>query len=287
MNHGYKAAEIAEAIRLPRSLADSWGVQPFYGSVKHNVKAVYQRYLGWYDGNPANLDPLPPEPAARKTIEYMGGADAVLRRARTDYDRGEYRWVAQVASQLVFADPANRAARELAADAFEQLGYQAESGTWRSAYLQGALELRQGVAAAVGTTTASPDMVRALPPQDYFDYLAIRVVAERAEGRRIALNWKFTDTGEAFLVELQNGALSALEGAARPEADATVTMSRITLDRIALRQVGFEEAIDRGEILVTGPRPAALGELLGLLETFPSHFEIVEPRTAPAASAAQ
>lgn len=287
MNHGYKAAEIAEAIRLPRSLADSWGVQPFYGSVKHNVKAVYQRYLGWYDGNPANLDPLPPEPAARKTIEYMGGADAVLRRARTDYDRGEYRWVAQVASQLVFADPANRAARELAADAFEQLGYQAESGTWRSAYLQGALELRQGVAAAVGTTTASPDMVRALPPQDYFDYLAIRVVAERAEGRRIALNWKFTDTGEAFLVELQNGALSALEGAARPEADATVTMSRITLDRIALRQVGFEEAIDRGEILVTGPRPAALGELLGLLETFPSHFEIVEPRTAPAASAVQ
>jgi alkyl sulfatase BDS1-like metallo-beta-lactamase superfamily hydrolase len=287
MNHGYKAAEIAETIRLPRSLAESWGVQPFYGNVKHNVKAVYQRYLGWYDGNPANLDPLPPEPAARKTIEYMGGADAVLRRARVDYERGEYRWVAQVASQLVFADPTNRAARALAADALEQLGYQADSGTWRSAYLQGALELREGVAAAAGVTTASADLVRALPPQDYFDYLAIRIVAERAEGRRIALNWNFSDTGEAFLVDLENGALSAREGAARAEADATVTMSRSTLDRIALQLVGFEEAIGRGEILVTGPRPAALGELLGLLETVPARFNIVEPRTAPVASAMQ
>jgi alkyl sulfatase BDS1-like metallo-beta-lactamase superfamily hydrolase len=112
--------------------------------------------MGWYDGNPANLHALPPVPAAKKYVEYMGGEAAVLTRARADYGKGEYRWVAQVASQLVFADPANRAARELAADAFEQLGYQAESGTWRSAYLQGALELRQGVAAAVGTTTASP-----------------------------------------------------------------------------------------------------------------------------------
>jgi alkyl sulfatase BDS1-like metallo-beta-lactamase superfamily hydrolase len=130
-------------------------------------------------------------------------------------------------------------------------------------------------------------LVRALPPQDYFDYLAIRIVAERAEGRRIALNWKFTDTGEAFLVDLENGALSALEGAARPEADATVTMSRATLARIALQQLGLQESIDRGEILVTGRRPAALGELLGLLETFPTHFNIVEPRTASAASAEQ
>jgi alkyl sulfatase BDS1-like metallo-beta-lactamase superfamily hydrolase len=283
MNHGYKAAEIAEAIRLPRSLEESWGVQPFYGSVKHNVKAVYQRYLGWYDGNPATLDPLPPEPAARKAVEYMGGADEVLRRARADYARGEYRWVAQVASQLVFADPGNRAARELAADAFEQLGYQAQSGTWRSAYLQGALELRQGVASAVGTTTASPDMVRALPSQDYFDYLAIRVVPERAEGLRIALNWIFPDSGEAFVVDLENGALSALRGAERPEADATVTMSRATLDRIALGQLDLQEAIDRGDIRVTGPRPAALGELLGLFETFPTHFNIVEPLRAPAA----
>jgi len=285
MNHGYTAAEIAEAIRLPRSLAESWGVQPFYGSVKHNVKAVYQRYLGWYDGNPANLDPLPPGPAARKTIEYMGGADAVLRRARADYERGEYRWVAQIASQLVFADPANRAARELTADAFEQLGYQAQSGTVRSAYLQGALELREGVTVADGVTTASADLVRALPPQDYFDYLAIRVAADRAEGRRIALNWQLTDTGEAFRVDLENGALSALEGAVRPEADATVTMSRTTLDRIALQQLALQDAIDRGEIRVTGPRPTALSELLGLLEPFPTRFNIIEPRTAPAASA--
>jgi alkyl sulfatase BDS1-like metallo-beta-lactamase superfamily hydrolase len=277
MNHGYTAPEIAEMIRLPKSLAETWGVQPFYAGLKHNVKAVYQHYLGWYDGNPANLDALPPEPAAKKAVEYMGGADAVLARARADYGKGEYRWVAQVASQLVFADPTNRAARELAADAFEQLGYQAQSGTWRSAYLQGALELRQGLPAATGVRAASPDMIRTLPLRQFFDYLAIRLDGEKAEGRRIVLNWRFTDTDQRFLMNLENSALTTLEGAEAPAADATVTLTRATLDRISLQQLTFPQAVADGQVQVAGPRPAALGELLGMLETFPAMFNVIEP----------
>jgi len=277
MNEGYTAPEIAEMIRLPRSLAETWGVQPFYGAVKHNVKAVYQHYLGWYDGNPANLDPLPPQATARKAIEYMGGAEAVLERARADFVRGEYRWVAQVASQLVFADPGNRAARELGADALEQLGYQAQSGTWRSAYLQGAQELRHGLPQASGIKTASSDLIRSLPLRDYFDYLAIRLDAERAEGQRLVLNWRFTDTDQRFLVNVENSTLTAFEGAEDAQADATVTTTRATLDRISVQQLTFPQAIAEGAVRVEGARPAALGELLGLLVTIPTTFNVIEP----------
>ena len=135
VNKGYTADEIAETLRLPASLQQEWSTRGYYGTLRHNAKAVYQKYLGWYDANPADLDPLPPVESARKTIDYMGGADAVIARARADFAKGEYRWVASAMNQIVFADPSNRTARELGADALEQLGFQAESGTWRNAYL--------------------------------------------------------------------------------------------------------------------------------------------------------
>src|SRR6185295_19319809 len=160
MNHGYKAAEIAERLTLPRSQSATWHVRGYYGTLSHNAKSVYQRYLGWYDANPANLNPLPPVERGRKYVEYMGGAAAVLARAREDFARGEYRFVAEATSHVVFADPANVEARRLGADALEQLGYAAESATWRNAYLLGALELRQGVPAAVARAPVSPDVVR-------------------------------------------------------------------------------------------------------------------------------
>jgi len=149
MNHGYKAVEIAERLTLPRSLASTWHVRGYYGTLSHNAKSVYQRYIGWYDANPANLNPLPPVERGRKYVEYMGGADAVIRRAREDFARGEYRFVAEALSHVVFADPANAEARQVGADALEQLGYAAESASWRNAYVLGALELRQGVPATV------------------------------------------------------------------------------------------------------------------------------------------
>jgi alkyl sulfatase BDS1-like metallo-beta-lactamase superfamily hydrolase len=149
VSHGYKAAEIAERLTLPKSLGTSWHVRGYYGTLSHNAKSVYQRYIGWYDANPANLNPLPPVERGRKYVEYMGGAEAVIRRARDDFARGEYRFVAEAMSHVVFADPANAQARQLGADALEQLGYAAESATWRNAYVLGALELRQGLPAAV------------------------------------------------------------------------------------------------------------------------------------------
>src|SRR5262245_55562404 len=188
MNHGWKAVEIAERLTLPKSLAGTWHVRGYYGTLSHNAKAVYQRYLGWYDANPANLNPLPPMERGRKYVEYMGGADAVIARARADFDRGEYRFVAEAMSHIVFADPSNKAARQLGADALEQLGYAAESATWRNAYLLGALELRQGLAATAARAPVSPDVLRAMSLEHVFDLLGVRLNGEKAEGRRIVLN---------------------------------------------------------------------------------------------------
>ena len=143
------------------------------------MRAVYQRYLGFYDGNPAHLNPLPPEQAAKKTIEWMGGPDAVLAKLRDAYARGEYRWVSQIGNELVFADPTNAAARALQADALEQLGYQSENATWRNIYLTGAQELRDGVAKPSSTATSSSDLVRALSVPNFFDYLAVRLNADK------------------------------------------------------------------------------------------------------------
>src|SRR5499427_6415850 len=157
MNHGYRPAEIAERLTLPRSLASTWHVRGYYGTLSHNAKSVYQRCIGWYDANPANLNPLPPVERGRKYVEYMGGADAAIRRAREDFARGEYRFVAEAMSHVVFADPTNTEARELGADALEQMGYAAESATWRNAYLLGALELRERVPASVARAPVRPD----------------------------------------------------------------------------------------------------------------------------------
>jgi alkyl sulfatase BDS1-like metallo-beta-lactamase superfamily hydrolase len=156
-NKGFTPDEIAETLRLPQTLQREWSARGYYGTLRHNAKAVYQKYLGWYDGNPADLDPLPAVESARKTIDYMGGADAVIVRARADFARGEYRWVASAMKQVVFAEPTNRPARELGADAMEQLAYQAESATWRNAYLQGASELRNGTPNIPGFSTANAE----------------------------------------------------------------------------------------------------------------------------------
>jgi alkyl sulfatase BDS1-like metallo-beta-lactamase superfamily hydrolase len=277
INFGYVGAEIAEMVKLPAGLNQEWSAHSFYGNLKHNVRAIYQRYLGHYDGNPANLDALPPAEVARKCVEYMGGAEAVLTKARADYARAEYRWVAQVASQVVFADPQNRDARELAADAFEQLGYQSESATARNAYLQGASELRNGVPKLPGGSGTAPDIVRALPLDMYFDFMAVRLNGDKAAGKKIVLNWRFTDTRQDYVLNLENSALTFVADTQADDADATLTLTRATLDEISLRETTFESALDSGKIVVTGKRERFL-ELLAMLDTFPIGFPVVEPR---------
>jgi alkyl sulfatase BDS1-like metallo-beta-lactamase superfamily hydrolase len=277
-NLGYTPNEIAETIELPKSICCAWHTRGYYGTARHNSKAVYQRYLGWYDANPANLDPLPPVEASKKYIEYMGGVDAAVAKAREDFKRGEYRFVAQVMNHVVFAHPDHADGRALAADTYEQLGYQAEAATWRNAYLLAAHELRNGppkMASRRGGVP--PDALRALPLGSFFDFWGVRLNGPKADGKRIVLNWRFTDTGEVVVLNLENSALTHREGKASPTADATVTLTRKALDRITLFESTFPQEIDGGNIKVEGDR-ARLDELLDLLETFDSSFPIVEPK---------
>jgi len=207
----------------------------------------------------------------------MGGADAVLQRARADFERGEYRWVAQVASQLVFAEPQNTAARQLAARAYEQLGYQQESATARNAFLQGAMELRNGPPQLPAFISASPDVIRALPLDMFFDFLGVRLNGEKAQGKTLVLNWRFTDTQQNYVLNLENSALTHSTNSQAPNADATLTLTRATLDDISLQKTTFPAAVQAGLIGIGG-NPQKVMELLGLLEGFSPGFPVVEPR---------
>ena len=276
MNHGYTSSEIAEMLELPAELNQLWYLRGYYGTVKHDAKAVYQKYLGWYDANPANLDPLPPEPAAKKFVEYMGGSSAVIEKARKDFADGNYRWVAQVMNQVVFADPDNKEARELAADALEQLGYQAESGPWRSVYLQGAYELRNGIPKSTGASTASADILRAMSPEMLFDYLSIRLNGPKASGKKLVLNFIFPDLKSRYVLTVENGVLNYAAGRQNLVADTTITTTKETLDAILSKQVSLNQKMASGEFRVDGNK-AALAELFEMLDAFPFWFNIVTP----------
>jgi linear primary-alkylsulfatase len=277
MNHGLTASEIAETIRLPKSLEGAWHGRGYYGHIRHNVKAIYQKYLGWYDANPVNLDPLPPVESGRKYVEYMGGADAILERARKDFANGEFRFVAQAVSHLVFAEPDNQAARALLADTFEQLGYAAESATWRNAYLFGAQELRQGMPKAPARSAMPRETLAALRTEQLWDVLGIRLNGPKAEGERIVLNWKFTDTNETFILNLENCALTYVADAQAEDTDASVTLVRSTLDEVIAKSTTFKDAVAGGKIGVSGDA-TRLTQLMMLMDEFPRMFEIVEPK---------
>src|SRR6201995_4930436 len=226
MNHGLTASEIAETISLPKSLDGAWHGRGYSGHTRHNVKAIYQKYLGWYDANPVNLDPLPPVESGKKYVEYMGGAETLLDRADKDFAKGEFRFVAQALSHLVFAEPDNQRARTLLADTFEQLGYAAESATWRNAYLFGAQELRQGMPKTPPRPPMPRETLAALRTEQLWDVLGVRLNGAKAEGKRIVLNWTFTDTGETFILNLENCALTYVTGAQSASADAAFTLAR-------------------------------------------------------------
>ena len=277
MNQGYTGPEIAETLRLPASLEREWSARGYYGTLRHNARAVYQKYLGWYDANPAHLNPPPPVEAARKTVEYMGGADAVLALAREDFKAGNFRWVASIASQLVDADPANKAARDIGADALEQLGYQAEAGTWRSAYLVGAMELRNGPPRLPSSTTLTADALKAVSNEMFFNFLGVRLNGAKAEGKTMLINWNFTAPREQLVLRLSNSALTTRVGTQAANADATLTLARNTLDAVTLQQTTFAEAVKAGLIKIEGD-PRKLVELLGMLDTFDTSFEVVEPK---------
>ncbi len=277
MNRGWRPAEIAEAIDLPPGLAERWSVRGYYGTVSHNVKAVYQRYLSWYDGNPCNLHPLPPVGAARKFVEYMGGAAAVIARARADYARGEYRWVAQVMKEVVYAEPGNTEARSLCADALEQMGYQAESATWRNAFLYGAQELRHGIFPLPARVGIGGDTLAGLSSDLFFDLMAIRLDPAKAAGQSMVVNWHFTDRDEKLALTLRHCTLSHRLGAWSPDAVTSITTTRTTLDAIVLRKTTPVEAIQSGALRIEGD-PSRLAALFAMIDPAPGlMFDVVTP----------
>ena len=275
LNQGMTPLEVADAIKaLPGALDQKWYTRGYYGSLSFNVRAVYQRYLGFYDGNPANLNPLPPVETALRTVEAMGGGAAVLEKMRAAMAKGDYRWAAQLGNQLLFAEPDNNDGRKAQAEALEQLGYQSENATWRNMYLTGATELRNGVPPHAGSSV-SVDMVRAMSPEMFFDYLAIRLDSEKAVGHDLTLNWTFEDQNKDFNLTLRNGVLTHRAGL-NPSADASVTLSKATLEQISLKQLDFPTALQKGLVKLQG-NGKKLGELMASLDTFAPQFNIVTP----------
>src|SRR5882724_2762908 len=277
MNQGLGPTEIAEALTMPPGLENDWSTHGYYGTISHDSKAVYQRYIGWYDGNPATLNRLPRVEEAKKYLEYMGGSAAVIGRARDDFKAGRYRWVAEVMDQVVFADPSNEEARGLAADAFEQLGYLAESAMWRNAYLLGAQELRSGIRGGARSVPGiSAEMLHAMPIAQVFDYLGTRVEGPRAGTAKMLINWRFTDTHESLASTLEHGALTWINGKTVTNAVTTVTTTRTVFESVILGQRTLADAMEHREITTVGD-PKAVSNLFVLLVDFKSGFPVVEP----------
>lgn len=275
-NHGLTPTEIAEEIALPPTLAEEWYSRGYYGTLNHNAKAVYQRYLGWFDGNPANLHKLPPVEAGKRYVELAGGADNLLKSARAAFDRGDYRWVAEIVNHLVFADPTNADARHLQADALEQMGYQAESGPWRGFYLTAAMELRNPRPPSATPRSAAGGQLRTLPTEQLLDALSVRLNGPKAGARTMALNLDFTDTKERYLLSLENAVLHHVKDKRAAKPDASISITRTGLLDILLGETTLDALTASGKVKVEGDA-GALGELVGLLDQFDFWFEIVMP----------
>ena len=274
-NMGYTLHEIPEKLNMPDGIAKQFANRDYYGTLSHNSKSQYQLYYGYFDGNPANLDPLAPTPEAKKFIDYMGGANAVLKKAQDDFDAGEFRFAATVLNKLVFAEPSNTAASNLLAKTYDQLAYMAESGSWRNFYLTGAQELRGGVADLATTQTASADIVKAIPLSLYFDLLAVRLNAQKAAKKDRDLNFEITDTGQTAHLILSNGTLHHRMGQTHPDAP-TIKITRAALDQLNLKEKKFGELAKSGDASIDG-NPLAVRAFFGLIEEPEFWFEIVRP----------
>lgn len=274
-NHGYIKEEIAEQIKLPESLGKEFYNRDYYGTVHHNARAVYVKYLGFFDGNPATLYPLPPTEVATRYLEFMGGADAIVEKARGCFDAGDYRWVAEVLNHVVMAEPDHFNARALQADTLEQLGYQSESGPWRNFYLCGALELRQGLpkGAAFGATAS---MAKSMPLENLYQTMAVRLNGPSADGSVIHLNLDFTDS-EPTLLSIENAVLHAFTGKQHQKPNATLRMSAVNFKFMMTGNTDAMKLLESGELEMSGDFEA-LGKFRELFDQFERRFPIVTPR---------
>ncbi|UDL96995.1 alkyl/aryl-sulfatase [Streptomyces longhuiensis] len=274
INKGWTGIEIAEELKLPPALEHAWHARGYYGSVSHNLKAIYQRYMGWYDGNPAHLWQHPPVEQGRRYVELGGGADVVVDKARAAFDEGDFRWTAELLSHVVFAQPDHAAARELLADTFEQLGYGAENGVWRNIYLSGATELREGKF-GTPTVSASADVISALTTEMLFDTIAIQVNGPQAWDEKLTIDIIVTDANKQYRLRLANGALTYSAAPQSGDADVTLTTTARTLPALATGEL-TADALAKAGIEIAGDA-SALFRLTAVLDPGDPDFSIVTP----------
>jgi alkyl sulfatase BDS1-like metallo-beta-lactamase superfamily hydrolase len=274
-NLGRHPDEIASEVALPPGLWADWSCHGYYGTVSHNVRGVYQRYLGWYDGHPSSLSPHPPVERARRYVEFMGGMGELIAKARAAYDDGDYRWVAEVMRHAVYAEPADAEARAVQADAFEQLGYQAEAGPWRDVYLMGAQELRTGTFAVDFPVRPDLDAAAGMSLEQVFDYFAIRLDGPRAaEHAGFEFDWRVDD--EPVRVTVSNGTLHGRPGLTAREPVAVLTSTRAALNEMIAEGTPLRSLVERDDVAAAGDADTLLS-LFDLLTDFPMFFPLVEP----------
>lgn len=275
MNAGYTAPEIAETVKLPESLASYFGARGYYGDLRHNVKAVYQHYLGNYDGNPAHLDPLPPEVVSRRYVEAMGGAAKVIATARDAYARGEYRWAAELLNQVMFAEPDADGAAALLADTYEQMGYMAESSTWRNSYLVASSELRNGIPESAGLDrTKLLDVLAHTPVERFLDAMAGNLDGPAAVDLNLKINLVFGDSGQSYVLWLENAVLHHRTAPADPTANATLELTRNLFLKMMVGSAGAKDMLMGDELSVKGSR-LDLVRFFSLIDKPDGRFAIV------------
>ena len=274
MNAGLTAPEIAETLQLPKVLQDELTIRGYYGTVRHNIKGVYQYYLGWYDANPANLDPLPPVDAAKRYVALAGGIDKLVASAQQSYDAGDYRWAAELLKHAVYAEPDHKAAKELMAKAFEQMGYMAESGPWRNVYLTGALELRQGAPAKGLPRDALLEMLQYTPIERFLEAMAASLNGPKAGDARLGINLVFSDLGESYVLRIANGVLHIEKAAPAPDANATLTLTKAFFLRMVTGGAGAKDLLLSDQTKIDGSK-LDLARFFSLIEKAPGNFPIV------------
>lgn len=276
-NSGFTPLEIAEKIQLPQSLQNTFSNRGYYGTVSHNVKAVYQWYFGWYDANPANLNPHPPSQAGERYVEFMGGADVVLEKAQRSFDQGDYRWVAEVVNHLVFADADNLEARALLAKTYDQLGYQAESGPWRDVYLSAAYELRHGAPEFGVDLSDAEGLINEVPTYMFFDSMAASLNAAKAEDENYVVNIHMTDSDEQFVLWVENSVLHhKLQNRAADNASVSIKITRELFVGLITGQVKITELVSSPELSISGSKLDLLG-FFSMFDPKVANFNIVVP----------
>lgn len=273
-NQGYTLNEVGEKVKLPPSLANNWASRGYYGSVSHNARAVYNYYLGYYDGNPANLNPYGQVEMGQRYVKALGGSIHVIDLARDAYKQGDYRWAAELLKHVIAATPGDQIAKNLQADTFEQLGYQAESATWRGFYLTAAKELREGVRKFSHASTDSPDTIKGMTVEMLFDYMAVRLDSEKAAGKNISLNFNL-ENGDNLNLTLNNSVLNHRQ-TLLSKADTSFYLSRADLHSVLTGEVKMTDLIKAKKVKVIG-KATKLDEILACLDQFDLWVNIVTP----------